>query len=75
MIYSKMEYVIEIKNKKSIELRTDSNLYELIYDPFTGDFGSYGHRIFDEFREMVKKHGWFAENYGEGIICIVIPQW
>jgi len=69
--YFDMDYAIEKKDDRHIELRTDSTLYEIIYDSSSGDWGSIASKWGSAFRDVVQRYGWIAENRGGGIIDIV----
>jgi hypothetical protein len=60
------EYVIEKLNNKEIEVRTDSMIYDLIYDPSMADFPTY--KDSERFYALIEKLGWRLEHDGGGVI-------
>ena len=61
------DFVVEKRGKDKIEIRTDSTMYDLIYDPSTGDVGYSEHTKFYDF---LKQNGWRSENEGGGVLIV-----
>ena len=63
-------FVVQKKSNDKIEVRTDGDVYDMLYNPSGSDFPRMADKEKEKFKKFLGQNGWAMEPYGQGIIDI-----